>query len=194
MSKRARIAALIACSCAVASIGTVAGISVASAKSQSHQGAQAGHKGKEAARRAAQQAIVRAKSGPAVVSNITYPAEGVDVSAGPPSSPGSLAAGASSPGTVLASFVTQGVPKNVLGSLLSSQTPEIDLRTVTEEYPASPDVTAGTPYTAWVVTYKNTSPIVLGPSSATSTPGCTFVGIMDGSTSDWTEFFQTCGS
>jgi hypothetical protein len=190
MSKRARTATLIACSCVVVAIATVAGVSLASARPQSHHVTQASHKGKDATRRA----IVRAKAGPAVVSNITYPAEGVDVSAGPPSSPGPLAADASSPSTVLASFVTQGVPKNVVGSLLSSQTPEIDLRTVTEEYPVSPGVTAGTPYTAWVVTYTNTSPIVLGPSSATSTSGCTFVGIMDGSTGDWTEFFQTCGS
>jgi len=194
MSKQVRIAGMIALSCVAISVVTIAGVSLANARPQSHHVTRVGPKGKDARRQAAQRAVMHAKSGPAVVANITYPAEGVDVSASAPSLPASPAPDASSPSTVLASFATQGVPKNVLGSLLSSQTPEIDLRTVTEQYPVSADVTAGTPYVAWVVTYTNTSPLVLGPSSATGTSGCTFVGIMDASTGDWTEFFQTCGS
>jgi hypothetical protein len=137
---------------------------------------------------------VHAKPGQAVVPDVTYPAEGINVSAAAPSSPGPLAPAASSPAAVLSSLESQPVPQAVLGSALSAQTPAIDLRTVTELHPVSVRVPAGTPFTAWVVTYTNTSSQVLGPGNATSVSGCTSVAVMVASTGAWADFFQECGT
>ena len=129
---------------------------------------------------------------PAVVPHITYPGMGVNVSAlAPTTSPVRLAATAGSSVNARSSFDRQLVPQMVLGKTLSTQTPLVQLRSVTELYPKSPDVSVGKPYTAWVITYSNTTEVGLGPVPVKDS-GCQFVGIMDASTGAWTEFFQSC--
>ena len=125
ISKRARVGGLIVFGRAVVtSLATVTGVSLASAGSHDHHLVPASSLGDSAA--------VPGKGGPAVVPKITYPAEGVDVSASAPSSPGHLASPASSPKTALTSFRRQVAPQHVLGSILTSQAPIINLRVVTE--------------------------------------------------------------
>jgi hypothetical protein len=114
------------------------------------------------------------------------------VSAAAPFSPGPLAPTASSPAAVLSSFESQPVPQAVLGAALSAQIPTIDLRTVKELHPLSAAIKAGVPFTAWVVTYANTSSPVLGPSNVTSASGCKSVAVMIASTGAWSDFFQEC--
>jgi hypothetical protein len=184
VSKRIRVGSLIVVGCAaVTSIGIFTGASLASVGSHAH------HPSTASSRRNI--AAVQAKSGPVVVPKITYPAEGINVSASAPASPGRLAPPASSPKSVLTSLKQQIVLRHVLGAALAKDTPVVSLRVVTERNPESPLVTAGRPYVAWVVTYRNTSCLVLGPSKARSFPGCKFVGIMDASAGAWTDFFQT---
>lgn len=193
-TKKVRTGSLIVLSCAIAASLAFAGVSLAGVGPPHPHRAQGSRNVSNAKRLAERRAAARANAGPAVVPDVTYPAEGINVSATAPSSPGPLAPVASSPSTVLSSFRSQPVPQNVLGSTLSTQTPAIDLRTVTELHLVSSDVTAGTPFTAWVVTYTNTSSPVIGPSDVNSVSGCTSVGIMDSSTGVWTDFFQECGT
>jgi hypothetical protein len=77
----------------------------------------------------------------------------------------------------------------VLGDLLGRGPASVALQTVTETTPVVPDVTAGVPYQAWVVTYKGAPPVP-APEGADGVT-CTFVGVMkvDG---EWTEFFEDC--
>lgn len=117
----------------------------------------------------------------AVVPHITYPGLGVNVSALAPAAPGHLAVAARSPVSARSSFDTQLVPREVLGKTLRAESPLIQLRHVTELYPKSTVMTAGKPYTAWVITYPNTTEVGMGPVPA-SDSGCKFVGIMDAST------------
>lgn len=194
-SSRVRAGSLIALCCAIAALlAGSAGVSLAVVSSSHPHHATASGNDSHARRHAARRADVHAKEGQAVVPDVTYPAEGINVSAAAPSSPGPLAPAASSPAAVLSSLENQPVPQAVLGSALSAQTPAIDLRTVTELHPVSAAVTAGTPFTAWVVTYTNTSSPVLGPGSITSVSGCTSVAVMVASTGAWADFFQECGS
>lgn len=184
-SKRIRRGGLIVLGCAAATaLATVTGVSLASAGPHDHN-----HHATASAK--PDSAALHGKRRPAVVPKITYPDVGINVSASAPASPGRLASAASSPASVLSSFRRQIAPQHVLGSILSSQTPVTSLRVVTELYPTSPDVTARMPYTAWVVTYRNTPCLLLGRSKGGSFPGCKFVGIMDASTGAWTKFFQT---
>jgi hypothetical protein len=178
---------------AIVAATVFAGVSLAGAVISHHRSAPTTRQGR---RLAAERATVHAKAVPPVVPNFTYPAEGIDVSNAAPASHGQLAAVAHSPSTVLASLRSQPVPQNILGAILRTQTPATDLRTVTEFHPISSDVTAGTPFTAWVVVYTNTTAPVLGHSrngKVRTVSGCTSVAIMDASTGVWIDFFQECG-
>ena len=101
----------------------------------------------------------------------------------------SLAPTALTSDRVLASFQAQAAPGGVLGDLLGRGPASVALQTVTETTPVVPDVTAGVPYQAWVVTYKGAPPVP-APEGADGVT-CTFVGVMkvDG---EWTEFFEDC--
>jgi len=194
ISSSARANSLIALCCAVAALlpGS-AGVSLATVSSSHPHLAKASGDENRTRHLAARRAHLRAKARQAVIPDVTYPAEGIDVSATAPFSPGPLAPTASSPATVLSSFESQPVPQAVLGAALSAQIPAIDLRTVKELHPLSAAIKAGVPFTAWVVTYANTSSPVLGPS-VTSVSGCTSVAVMVASTGAWSDFFQECGS
>ena len=195
ISSRARANSLIALCCAVAaSLPGSAGVWLATVSSSHPLLAKASGNESHSRHLAARRAHLRAKARQAVIPDVTYPAEGIDVSAAAPFSPGPLASTASSPAAVLSSFESQPVPQAVLGAALSAQIPAIDLRTVKELHPLSAAVKAGVPFTAWVVTYANTSSPVLGPSNVTSVSGCTSVAVMVASTGAWSDFFQECGS
>ena len=186
--KRIRKGSLVVLGCVIAaSLASAAGIALAGAGGSHHRRATASP-GKDP-----RVATVHAKDSPAVLPNVTYPAEGVDISAGAPSSPGHLAAAASSPRRVLWSFRRQQVPLGLPGETVSRRIPAINLRTVTEIHPVSLALTAGTPFTAWVLTYRNTSSPVFGHSKARNASGCTSIAIMDASAGVWTDFFQDCG-
>lgn len=194
-SSRIRANSLIALCCAIAALLVgLAGVSFAAVSSSHPHLAKTGRNDSHARRNAARRAELHAKARPAMVPDITYPAEGIDVSAAAPSSPGPLAPTGSSPAAVLSSLESQPVPQAVLGSALSAQIPAIRLRTVTERHPSSAAVKAGIPFTAWVVTYANTSSPVLGPGNVTSVSGCTSVAVMVASTGTWSDFFQECGT
>ena len=190
-----RASSLIALWCAIAALlpGS-AGVSLAAASPAHPHPAKASRNDGHARRPAARRAGPPAKTGQAVVPDITYPAEGINVSAAAPASPGPPAPAASSPAAVLSSLESQPVPQAVLGSALSAQIPAVRLRTVTERHPASAAVKAGIPFTAWVVTYANTSSPVLGPGNVTSVSGCTFVAVMVASAGAWSDYFQECGT
>jgi hypothetical protein len=184
-SKKAKVGGLIVLGCAMAaSLATVTGVSLASAGPHDHHPAAASSREVPAA--------LHGKRGPAVVPKVTYTGVDVNVSASAPASPGRLAARASSPERVLASFRRQTAPQGLLGPILSRRSPAISLRMVTELHPVSRDVSVGKPFPAWVVTYKTTRCQVLGLGSG-SFPGCELVGIMDASTGAWVDFFQTNG-
>lgn len=191
---------VIAACCVIASVSLGVGVSFASTGSQS-QGNQVA-KAKDMARSSLPEdvnvsQVPPEKKRPAVVPKITYPGVGVDISKKAPPVTGPVAADAISAASALSSFKKQPVPREVLGSLLSSQSAVVELRRVTELYPVSPDVKARQPYTAWVITYSNTTEPIVGPPAnsskiASGGKNCGFVGIMDASTGDWTDFFQSC--
>lgn len=184
-TKRTRRSGLIILGCAVATaLAVVTGTSLASAGSHKHNP-------RVTVSSESDSGVPHGKQHAAVVPKITYPAVGVNVLASVPAPPAHLPSAASSKANVLSSFKGQAVPQNVLGSILSSQTPNINLQMVTELYPTSRDVTTHVPYMAWVVIYRNTPCLLLGRTKVKSFPGCKFVGIMDASTGTWTKLFQT---
>jgi hypothetical protein len=101
----------------------------------------------------------------------------------------SVAGNALTPESVLTSFKQQVAPLGVLGKLLDSLQPTIELKTVTETTPIVPDVQPGSAYQAWVVTYHG-APAVPAPAQAGAVT-CTFTGIMKVS-GEWTDFFEDC--
>jgi hypothetical protein len=135
------------------------------------------------------------KGGPAVLPAITYPAEGVDLRpiVTPPSTP--AAADAADPESVRRSLAQQLVPQQILGELMNTGVPSLQMESVIETAPVSSEVPTGRAYPGWVVTFDNVTPQPVGPSDAATIPGpCKFVAIMSRETGSWTEFFTTCGA
>jgi streptogramin lyase len=92
------------------------------------------------------------------------------------------------------SFDQQQVPHHFLGPLISSSTPTVDLKLVTEKHPTYPGLSPGAHYPAWVITYRSVPPVSYGPSplSNAASMNCKFVGIFDLDIRAWTTFFQSC--
>ena len=124
--------------------------------------------------------------------DVTYPAEGINVSARPPAAHGKLAADAISPGAALAAFKAQG-DASLVGSALSTQRPAIVLRTITELYPTAPGVRPNDSYPGWVVIYRHIPVVSYGPRPFPRNAQGTFVAIMDAATGQWTDFFEEGG-
>jgi hypothetical protein len=122
---------------------------------------------------------------------VTYDAQGVTVEppAATPTAPAPVAATADS---VLHSFKAQGVPASAIGSALDTATHTVAEQQVTETLPVTPEIVAGVPYAAWVVTYTGLPPVSYGSGPAPAGVSCTFVGVMSRATGHWTEFFSTC--
>ena len=133
--------------------------------------------------------VVPAKAGLATLPDVTYPSEGINVSRRRPAVPGKLAADATSPGTVLAAFMAQGIA-SVVGSALRTQRPAIALRTITEMHPTVPGVRPHVPYTGWVVIYRHVRLVSYGPKPFPRNARGTFVAIMNAATGQWTNFFD----
>ena len=87
--------------------------------------------------------------------------------------------------------------ESVFGPTLASNH-SVSLLNVTEKDPVVPGVTAGVPYSAWVVAFSGPEIVVGrpgdGPPSATpsSTATCEDVAIYDVQISQWTELLQNC--
>ena len=128
-------------------------------------------------------------AGSATLPHVTYPSEGINVSARPPAAHGKLAADAISPGAVLAAFKAQG-DASLVGSALSTERPAIVLRTITELYPTAPGVRPNASYTGWVVIYRHIRLVSYGPHPFPRNSQGTFVAIMDAATGQWTNFFD----
>jgi hypothetical protein len=122
---------------------------------------------------------------------VTYDAQGVTV-APPGTVTGATAPVAATAASVLDSFKHQGVPAGAIGTALDSATHTVAEQQVTEALPVSPEVVAGVPYPAWVVTYTGLPPVSYAAAPAPAGITCTFVGVMSRTTGDWTEFFSTC--
>ncbi len=118
---------------------------------------------------------------------VSYPAEQVTITAPSGSPPSSQSAS-----SVLEAFKTQPVPMSVLNTVLNTETPDVAFATVTEGSPTSPEVTAGVPFPAWVVTYASSPAVSYGPGTIPKDSRCKFVGIEDSATATWTDFFQSC--
>ena len=131
-------------------------------------------------------------AGPATLPPVTYPAEGINVSAGPPAAPGRLAADAISPAAVLAAFKAQG-DASLVGSELITERPAIVLRTIAELHPTAPGVRSRVPYTGWVVIYRHVRLVSYGPHPFPRNARGAFVAIMDAATGRWTNFFDQGG-
>lgn len=122
---------------------------------------------------------------------VTYDSQGVTVA--PPIATTSVPApAAASAQTVMDSFRTQQVPAGVVGKQIDSAAHTVSEAQVTETMPVSPEVVSGVPYAAWVVTYTGLPPVSYAPAPPPAGVSCTFVGVMNRATGDWTEFFSSC--
>lgn len=119
---------------------------------------------------------------------MTYPAEGINVSAGPPAEPLKLAADAQSPSAVLAAFKAQG-NASLMGPALSTERPVIMLRTITELHPVQRGVRPHVPYPGWLVIYRHVHLVSYGLRPLHRSALGTFVAIMNATTGRWTNFF-----
>jgi hypothetical protein len=180
-----------------AALCLAAGVSLAASAGRGENaaaGPASGHGGPSAkaivAKHLAEARAAGAPEKDALEKKLTYPPEGITLSAPHIAAGRHMAAVAADPSAVLASLAEQTVPKNVLGSLLTGETPSVAEQTITEGDPVSPDVIAGTPYQGWVVTYSNVPAQSYGPQTITGT--CDFTAIMDSATGVWTDFFQNC--
>ncbi|HET7173595.1 MAG TPA: hypothetical protein VFI30_04885 [Nocardioidaceae bacterium] len=124
------------------------------------------------------------------VAPVSYPDMGISYQETPGASLAGAPPQAASAQAALANFREQGVPASVLGSLVASQSPTVELAEVTDQTPQTSNVTAGVPYLAWVVTYADVPAVSYGPSAAPAGATEHFVGIMAVSTGTWTEFFS----
>jgi hypothetical protein len=121
--------------------------------------------------------------------DVTYPAEGINVSARPPAAHGKFAADAISPGAALAAFKAQG-DSSLVGSALRTERPAIVLRTITELHPTALGVRPHASYPGWVVIYRHIRLVSYGPHPFPRNYQGTFVAIMDAATGQWTNFFD----
>jgi hypothetical protein len=122
---------------------------------------------------------------------VSYDSQGVTVS--PPAAAGAVPAPAASTAqSVMQSFRAQQVPAGVIGDQMDSAPHTVAQQQVTESLPVSPEVVAGVPYAAWVVTYSGLPPVSYAPAPPPAGVSCTFVGVMNSATGDWTEFFSSC--
>ncbi|MDQ1699268.1 MAG: hypothetical protein QOG34_1131 [Frankiaceae bacterium] len=122
---------------------------------------------------------------------VSYDSEGVTV-APPLASTSVPAPAAATAQTVMDSFRTQQVPAGVVGKQMDSASHTVGQAQVTESMPVSPEVVAGVPYAAWVVTYTGLPAVSYAPAPPPPGLSCTFVGVMNRATGDWTEFFSSC--
>jgi len=122
---------------------------------------------------------------------VTYATEGVTVA--PPIATASIPAPAAATAqSVMDSFRSQQVPAGAIGTQMDSARYTVAQAQVTESMPVSPEVAAGVPYAAWVVTYTGLPPVSYAPAPPPAGVSCTFVGVMNRATGDWTEFFSSC--
>lgn len=122
---------------------------------------------------------------------VSYDSEGVTVA--PPIATASIPAPAAATAqSVMDSFRSQQVPSGAIGKQIDSAPHTVAQAEVTESMPVSPEVAAGVPYAAWVVTYTGLPPVSYAPAPAPPGVSCTFVGVMNRATGDWTEFFSSC--
>jgi len=122
---------------------------------------------------------------------VTYDSEGVTV-APPITTPSVPAPAAATAQSVMDSFRSQQVPAAVVGNQMENGTHTVSQAQVTETMPTSPEVVAGVAYAAWVVTYTGLPAVSYAPAPPPSGLSCTFVGVMNRATGDWTEFFSSC--
>lgn len=122
---------------------------------------------------------------------VTYDSEGVTV-APPIAAPAVPAPAAATAQSVMDSFRSQQVPTGVVGQQMDSAAHTVSQAQVTETMPVSPEVASGVPYAAWVVTYTGLPPVSYAPAPPPPGVSCTFVGVMNRATGDWTEFFSSC--
>lgn len=126
----------------------------------------------------------------------TYAEMGVTI--GPPSSDATAQASSSAikSGPAALSALQSNPAAAVYGSAFSNGNASASLQTVTESAPVTSGVTAGTPYSAWVVTATGPPLAVGGTAVGTTTPSstapCTDIAIYDVQTSAWSELFQSC--
>ncbi len=122
---------------------------------------------------------------------VSYESQGVTVA--PPVATTSLPAPAAETAqTVMDSFRSQQVPSGFVGNQMDSAPHTVDEAQVTETMPVSPEVVSGMPYAAWVVTYTGLPAVSYAPAPPPAGISCTFVGVMNRATGDWTEFFSSC--
>lgn len=94
--------------------------------------------------------------------------------------------------SALQSFKNQQVPQSVIDTVIDSQDPTVSFASVTEGSPSSQEVSANTPFAAWVVMYQTSPAGLYGPGTLPENASCAFVGIQDSATGDWVNFFQSC--
>lgn len=122
---------------------------------------------------------------------VTYDSQGVTVA--PPVATTSLPAPAAETAqTVMDSFRSQQVPSGVVGNQMDSAPHTVHQAQITETMPVSQEVVSGMPYAAWVVTYTGLPAVSYAPAPPPAGVSCTFVGVMNRATGDWTEFFSSC--
>lgn len=122
---------------------------------------------------------------------VTYDSQGVTV-APPMATTVVPAPAAATAQTVMDSFRSQQVPAGVVGKQIDSAPHTVNQAQVTETMPVSPEVVSGVPYAAWVVTYTGLPAVSYAPAPPPAGVSCTFVGVMNRATGDWTEFFSSC--
>jgi hypothetical protein len=133
-----------------------------------------------------------------VRSYITYPSQGVDLSA-PRSDAQSEAAAA---GLRTASQAMIALREDLAARVFpispkNSSHPHASLKTVIEHLPVVRGVTAGVPYQAWVVTMSGPALVIGGgdpgsTSGSTRVPTCQDIAIYDLRLKQWTEYIQSC--
>lgn len=122
---------------------------------------------------------------------ISYDSEGVTI-APPVAAPSLPAPAAATAQSVMDSFRSQQVPSGAIGKQMDSAAYTVAQAQVTESMPVSPEVAAGVPYAAWVVTFTGLPPVSYAPAPPPPGVSCRFVGVMNRATGDWTEFFSAC--
>jgi hypothetical protein len=123
--------------------------------------------------------------------SVTYASQGVTFAL-PSVTTAVPAPAAATAQSVMDSFRSQQVPAGVVGKEMDSAPHTVSQAQVTEVMPTSPEVIANTPYGAWVVTYTGLPAVSYAPAPPPAGVSCTFVGVMNRATGDWTEFFSSC--
>jgi hypothetical protein len=128
----------------------------------------------------------------------TFADQGVTLSAASAQSQSYAAgSGLSTTAAAISGFQNLSSAETVFGPTTLASNPTATLLTVTEQDPIVSGVTAGVPYSAWVVSVNgpeiDTGPPAPGATTASSTTAtCKDVGIYDVQISKWTELLQNC--